>query len=137
MYYINALSEPAVAQMIQKKDEEPEWWMAVQLRCWSQADPRQDSSSVGGVKIDLSETSPASVRKGESAQLLEFINIIMCCDLLSTEQPRHQRHFCYSGLGLTYWRIKTEKETLLDSFNLLKDFIFISCVWMNVLPVYK
>lgn len=101
--------------------------MAVQLRWWSQADPRQDSSSVGGVKIDLSETSPASIRKEESAQLLEFINIIMCCDLLSTEQQRHQRHFCCSGLGLTYWK-KKEKETLLDVFNLLKDFIFISCV---------
>lgn len=45
------------------------------------------------VEIDLSGASQASVRKDESARLLEFINIIMCYDLLSTKQQRHQRHF--------------------------------------------
>lgn len=34
--------------------------------------------------------------------MLEFINIIMCHDLLSPKQPRHQSTFCCC-FDLTFW----------------------------------
>ena len=43
-------------------------------------------------------------------RLLEFINIIMCHDVLSSKQQRHQRHFFGGGVVASLVK-KNKKET--------------------------
>lgn len=108
MHCINALSEPAVALMIWKKDEESAWCMAPSSREGSaQQIPSRIARYTGHLDRFIRGIPSLHWERGVSL-MLEFINIIMCHDLLSPKQPRHQSTFCCC-FDLTFWGEKNER----------------------------
>lgn len=88
---------------------------------WPRVPRRRNKAESGkgawvGGQIDLSRGSQAGFGKEESAGLPEFINIIMCCDLLSTKQQRHQRYFFFLPLVVVFSLTYQRKEGNFLSF---------------------